>query len=159
MPAYLQIEGIEGDVTQADHKKWIAVKSVSHPITRTIRSGAKGMERSQGSTTIGDLHIVRLVDRSSPKLAEACAGGKFFKTATIDLCNVINGKVVKFHTHKLSNVILTSYSFHGTEDSEPPATEELTMNFTKVNWVYTVNDKDTGEKKSEMPAEYSQDQE
>ena len=159
MPAYLKLGDLEGDVTQADHKKWIAVKSVSHPITRTIRSGAKGVERSQGSTTIGDLHIVRLVDRSSPKLAAACGGGIYYKEAVIDLCNVIGGKVVKFHSHKLSNVIVTSYSFHGTEDSETPASEEITLNFTKVAWTYTINDKDTGEKKGEVPTEFSTDHE
>jgi type VI secretion system secreted protein Hcp len=159
MPAYLQIGDLEGDVTEANHTKWIALKSVSHPITRSIRSGAKGVERSQGSTTVGDYHVVRMADRSSPKLAEACAGGKYFKSATIDLCNVINGKVVKFYSHKLTNVVVTSYSFHGTEDSDPPATEEITLNATKLDWEYSINDKNSGESKGKVPGTFSMDHE
>jgi hypothetical protein len=44
---------------------------------RTIPSGTVDGQRTTSATSLGDITITRQLDRSSPKLMEACALGRF----------------------------------------------------------------------------------
>ncbi len=143
MPAFMKLGDIKGESTDQGHKDWILIESMSSPIYRNIPEGARDNERMRGRTTIGDVVCVRQLDKSSVKLQEACANGTFFKEVEIHLCSQVKNKAEPYLKYKLENVIITSYSFHGTADGGKPS-EEITMNYTKVTWTFMLLNKDSG---------------
>ena len=110
---------------------------------------------SKGDTTLGDIVIVRQLDKSSTKLQEACANGTFFNEVEIHFCTTVKNKQEPYLTYKLSNAIITSYSFHGNSSGSPLPTEEVTMGYTAVEWTYIVVDPETGDKKGDVPGKYN----
>ena len=155
MPAYMKIGDVKGEATDQDHKEWVLLDSMSSPIYRSIPEGAKDMQRARGETTLGDIVVVRQFDKSSVKLQEACASGTFFKEVEVHFCTTVKKKQETFLTYKLANVIITSYSFHGSANNSPPPSEQLTFGFTNVEWTYTVIDPETGDKKGQVPGKYA----
>ncbi len=155
MPAYIKIGDIKGEATEEGHKDWVRIQSMSAPITRTIPQGAKDQQRTKGETVLSDIVLVRQLDKSSTKLAEACANGTFFKEVQIDFCTTVKNKEEPYLTYKLYDVIVTSYSFHGQGSGDPVPSEEVTLGFTEIEWNYVVIDPKTGDKKGNVPAKYN----
>ncbi|HTN76134.1 MAG TPA: type VI secretion system tube protein Hcp, partial [Pirellulaceae bacterium] len=116
MPAFMKLGDIKGESTDQGHKDWILIESMSAPIYRNIPEGARDNERVRGRTTCGDVVVVRQFDKSSVKLQAACANGTFFKEVELHLCAQVKNKAEPYLKYKLSNVIITSYSFHGTAE-------------------------------------------
>jgi type VI secretion system secreted protein Hcp len=154
MPAFMKLGDIKGEATDQDHKDWIIIESMSSPIYRSIPEGAKDQQRTKGDTTLGDVVVVRQLDKSSTKLQEACANGTFFKEVEIHFCTTVKNKQEPYLKYKLENVIVTSYSFHGNANGSPLPTEQVTLGYTKVDWNYIVVDPATGDRKGNVPAKY-----
>lgn len=155
MPAYMKLGDIKGEATEQNHKDWIIIESLAAPIFRSIPQGAKDQQRSRGETTLGDVAIVRQLDKSTPKLSESCANGTFFKEVEIHFCTTVKNKQEPYLKYKLSNVIVTGYSFHGNASGSPIPTEEVTLGFTDIEWTYIVIDPATGDVKGNVPAKYA----
>lgn len=155
MPAYMKLGDIEGEATDPDHDKWIKLESMSSPIFRSIPEGAVDNERTRGETTLGDIVIVRQLDKSSVKLQEACAKGKFFEEVEIDFCVRFKEKDEPYLKYKLKNVITTSYSFHGTATGEPVPTEEVTLGYSEIEWTYFVVNPKTGDSEGQVMGSYT----
>ena len=155
MPAFMKLGDIKGEATDTDHKDWILIESMSSPIYRSLPQGAKDMQRSRGETSLGDIVTVRQLDKSSTKLQEACATGTFFSDVEIHLCTTIKNKQEPYLKYKLKDVIVTSYSFHGTASADPQPSEEISLSYTEVEWTYVVIDPKTGDKKGQVPAKYN----
>lgn len=151
MAAFMKAGDIKGESTDAKHKDWILIESMSSPIYRNIPEGARDVERVRGRTTAGDCSFVRQLDKSSVKLQEACANGTFFKEVVVHLCSQIKDKSETYLEYKLADVIITSYSFHGTAEGGKP-TEELTMNYTKIDWTYFQLNPKTGAPEGQVAA-------
>ena len=155
MPAFMKLGDIKGQATDADHKDWILIESMSAPISRSIPMNARDQQRTQGSTSLGDIVVVRELDKSSTKLQEACANGTFFKEVEIHLCATVNNKQEPYLKYKLENVIITSYSFHGNASGSPLPTEQVSMGYTGVEWTYITLDPNTGKNQGQVPAKYN----
>ncbi len=155
MPAFMKLGDIKGEATDADHKEWIIIESMSSPMYRSVPAGAKDQQRTKGETTLGDIACSRQLDKSSTKLQEACANGTFFKEVEIHFCSTIKNKQEPYLTYKLSDVIVSSYSFHGNSSGSPLPSEQITLGYTKVEWTYIVLDPATGDKKGNVPAKYN----
>ena len=155
MPAFLKLGDIKGEATDDGHKEWILIESMSAPITRSIPAGAKDQQRTKGDTTLGDVVVVRQLDKSSTKLSEAAANGTFFKEVEIHLTTTVKKKQEPYLTYKLKNVIITGYSFHGVQSGDPLPTEQVTLGLTEAEWTYIVIDPETGDKKGSIPGKYS----
>lgn len=155
MPAYVKIGSIQGEATSVDHKDWIIIESMSAPIHRSLPQGAKDMQRVRGETVLGDVVLVRELDKSSTKLAEACANGTFYPEVEIHFCTQIKNKQEPYLTYKLKDVIVSGYTFHGNASGDPQPTEEVSLSFTEIEWNYVVIDHKTGDKKGNVPAKYN----
>lgn len=155
MPAFIKIGDIKGEATDQDHKEWIIIESMSSPIFRSIAEGAKDQQRTKGETTLGDIVIVRQLDKSSTKLQESCATGTFYSEVEVHFCSTLKKKQEPYLTYKLFDVIITSYSFHGNSSGDPLPSEEVTLGYSKVEWTYTTLDPATGDKKGSVPAKYN----
>lgn len=154
MPAFVRIGEIKGEATDQDHDGWILVDSMTSPIYRSIPQGAKDQQRTKGETTLGDISLVRQLDKSSTKLAEACASGKFFGEVEIHFCSTIKGKQEPYLKYKLMNVIITGYNFYGAASGEPLPSEEVSLGYTEIEFTYVILDPKTGEKQGNVPGKY-----
>ena len=146
---------IKGEATDNEHKDWIIIESMSSPLFRSIPEGAKDAQRSRGDTTLGDVVVVRELDKSSTKLQEACANGTFYDEVEIHFTTQVKNKQEPYLTYLLKDVIVTSYSFHGNAAGDPLPTEEVTLGYTEVEWTYITVDPKTGDKKGNVPAKYN----
>jgi type VI secretion system secreted protein Hcp len=155
MAGYAKIGDIEGESTEGGHDKWINIESINAPISRSIVDGAKDQERARGTTTLSDIVLSRPLDKSSVKLAEACAKGIFFPEVEIHLSTQVKEKEEPYLKYKLKDVIVTSYNFSGYATGSPSPTETITLNFTEIEWTYVVVDPKTGDKKGNVPGKYS----
>ncbi len=154
MPAYIKMPNIDGESVEQNHDKWVYVESVSLPVHRSIQDGATGVKRSSGETTLGDIVVVKTWDSSTPALAEACANGVYMDEVLIHLCSMINKKNVVNMELKLKDVVISSYSFHGTGSQDPVPTEEIALNYTEIEWTYKKFD-EMGEEAGNFPAKFS----
>jgi type VI secretion system secreted protein Hcp len=154
MSAFLKMTGLDGEATDQNHKAWILIESLSTGIHRSIPEGAKDQQRSRGQTTAGDIVVVRQMDATSVKLQEAVATGKLYKDVEVHLCNQVEGKQEPYLKYKLENVIVSSYSFHGSATGSPLPSEEITMNYTKATWTYIKLDPKTGKNQGQVEGAY-----
>ncbi len=154
MGAFVDFGDIKGESLDAEHKEWVLVESVTAPIHRSIAPGAKGIERSRGSTSVGDVVIVRKMDKSSVELWEACAKGKYFPKVVIDFSTTKDGKSQSYLKKTLTDVIVSSYSFFGSSSGDPVPNEEVTLNFAKEEIVYVIRDNQKGDEKGTVNGSY-----
>ena len=154
MPAFIKLGDIKGEATDDGHKDWILIESMSSPVYRSIPQGAKDQQRTKGDTTLGDIVVVRQLDKSSTKIQEACANGTFFSEVEVHFCSTIKSKQEPYLKYKLKNVIVTSYNFHGNSSGSPIPSEQVTMGFTESEWTYVVLDPETGDPGGNVPGKY-----
>lgn len=154
MSAYVNIGNVKGESTDQNHKDWVIIQSMSASFHRSIPQGAKDQQRSRGETTCGDVVLVRDLDKSSVKLAEACATGKYYDSVEIHMCSDIKGKREPYLKYKLANVVISSYSFHGNSSGEPVPSEEVTLSYTGVDWTYIILNPNTGSPDGNVPGSY-----
>ena len=154
MGLFIKIDGIEGEATDSKHSKWILADSASLPVFRSIPGGAVDQQRTKGETSLGDVSFTRQLDKSSPKLMEACALGKFNKEVLVEFTTTTGGKTETYLKWKLENVVFTGYSVHGNSSGEPLPSEQTSMNFSKITYTYTEFDNAKGTKKGNVEVAY-----
>ncbi len=154
MAAFMKMGDIKGESTDAGHKDWIIIDNASAGIQRSIPQGAKDQQRTKGETTLGDLVVVRQLDKSSTKLQEACANGTFFPVVELHFCTTVKNRQEPYLTYMMKNVVVTSYGFHGNSSGSPLPSEQVSIGFTEVEWTYILVDPESGDKKGNVPAKY-----
>jgi len=132
-PAFIKFDGIDGESKAKGHEKWIELQSFSaaeaQAAARDVASGQASGKRdaATGMATGKRQHkpfvITKEVDKSSPKLAEAVAKGKVFKTVEI---GEANGSYV------LTDVIISSVQ--PSSGGDRPM-ESISLNYTKIEWM------------------------
>lgn len=153
--AFMKLGDIKGEATDKEHKDWIIIESMSSAIYRSVPEGAKDVQRSRGDTTLGDVVVVRELDKSSTKLQESTANGFFHEEVEVHFTRSSgDGKQQTYLKYKLKDVIVTSYSFHGSAAGDPLPTEEITLGYTEVEWTYIATDPRTGEQ-TEIVGKYA----
>ena len=91
---FLKLKDIDGESSDAKHQGWIEIIDCTMEILQPISNAPS----SAGGALIGradfsDLRFTKLMDKSSPQLALACAKGKHFDTVTIELCRAGSEKI------------------------------------------------------------------
>ena len=137
--AFLKINGVDGESSDSKHKGEIEILSyhwgVSQAISGTVSSSGTFSGQRCDMTA---LSIVKALDKASPKLAQACAGGEHFKSATITLSRA-GGDKQPYMKYKLSDVLIESVRTGGASagDGGVPA-EEIGLRYGKIELEYTV---------------------
>ncbi|BAF88589.1 MULTISPECIES: Hcp family type VI secretion system effector [Azorhizobium] len=137
MAIYVKYDGIDGEATQQDHKKWIDVLSLSWGVGRGISTvSGSGNNREASEPSISEVSIVKMFDASSPKLfTEACTGNTG-KTVKIDLTTT-GSPGATYCTYTLTNALISSYSVSSGGDRP---TESISISFTKLEFKFTPYD-------------------
>ena len=137
MAVYLNYDGIQGEATQQDHKKWIDVLSMSWGVGRgisTVSGSSNNREASEPS--ISEVSIVKMFDAASPKLFTESCTGNAGKTVKIDLVTT-GSPGVTYATYTLTNALISSYSVSSSGDRP---TESVSISFTKLEFKFVPYD-------------------
>lgn len=136
--AFVKIDGIPGESTDAKHKDWIEILSFSHDITQpahVTRSSAGGASAERCDH--GDFGITKMLDKASPKLMEQCSSGKHVKDVTVELCRA-GGDKLRYMEIKMEEVIISAVAPNGnSKGGDGFPTEVVKFNYGRIKWTYT----------------------
>jgi len=141
MPAFLKIDGVDGDSAHDDtYKKWIDVRSVGTVVHRTVpMTGNNAADFGKGTTSFSTINLNCKLDSSWPQLAKNCADGKKHGKAQIHLCRDENNKSVPYATIDLTNVIIADCNLAGS-GSDDGEMLSVSLGFTEIKWAYNKTD-------------------
>jgi type VI secretion system secreted protein Hcp len=137
--AFLKLDGIDGESTDAAHKGEIEVLSFSWGVNQTgsLSGGSGG---GAGKASFQDLHFNTMVSKASPVLFKACATGQHIKKAVLALRKA-GGRQQDFLKIELEDVLVSSYQPAGDAGGDAPV-EDLALNFAKIQFSYTTQNAD-----------------
>ena len=140
---YIKFDGIDGESKDKDHKNWSDLLSFSQAISNKSVEATK----RRGGAVFEPILLVKELDKSSPKLAEAVAKGKVFPKVEIHVTNTYtdSGRTT-YYAYELTNVRLPSYSISGTASVDEVPEEQVTLGFEEIKVTYTETD-DKGKSK------------
>lgn len=139
MDMFLKIEGVKGEARDKDAK---------HKGTTELLAWSWGMSNSgtahsgtgagAGKVNVQDLSLTKYIDSGSPSLQLACCNGKHFPEALLTVRKA-GENPLEYLVIKMSEVMITSVSTGGS-GGEDRLTENVTLNFAKVEVTYTPQD-------------------
>ena len=134
---FLKIDGIKGESKDSKHKDEIDVLAWSwgESNSGTMHMGGGG---GGGMVNMQDFSFTKYVDKSSPDLFLNCAEGTHIKEATLT-CRKAGGGQQEYLNYKLVDLLITSLSGGGS-GGEDRLTENLTINFAKIEYTYKEQD-------------------
>jgi type VI secretion system secreted protein Hcp len=131
---FLKIDGVDAESTDAKHKGEIELESFSWGQSNSGTAGHGG-GAGAGKVVAQDLHFVKKLDKASPVLMIGCATGKHFKSATLTTRKA-GGEQHDYFKVTMSDVLVTSYQIGGAAASDVVPTEQVSLNFAKLEMVY-----------------------
>ena len=131
---FLKIDGIDGESRDDKHKNEIEIESWSWGATQTgtLAAGGGG---GAGKVQFQDFHFTTLISKASPSLFLRCATGEHIKSATLTARK--SGENPQEFMHiKMEDVLISSYQTGGSSGSSIVPTDQVSMNFAKINYEY-----------------------
>jgi len=137
---FLKLDDITGESEDSVHSGEIQLLSVSFGVTN---QGAGGFGKGSGASKsdVGDIHVTKRVDKSSPALFKACATGKSIGDGTLTLRKAGGSSAVEYLVLKLTEVFVSNFNV-GAQDSGDIAYESVGLNFAKIDVLYTPQNAD-----------------
>jgi len=139
----LKLDGVEGESSIIKHEKQIDVLSWNWGMTQSasahISTGA-----SSGSADVRDLTITKYVDKASHNLLKNCFLGSNHKNAVLTVMRSTGtaGGLAPIVTITMSDTVFISSIHTGDLGENDRHIETVTLNFAKVKFEYTGQDKD-----------------
>ena len=99
---FLQIDGIEGQASDAKHEKWLDLLSFSHGAQQNVNVQASSDVQGRGQYL--PFTFTHAVDKASPKLQLSCMKGEVIKTAKFEYCRVLGGAQTPVYELTLNSV-------------------------------------------------------
>src|SRR3954453_19249420 len=134
---FIKIGALKGESRDSVHKTEIDVLAWSWGISNS-GSAHVGGGAGAGKCNVQDLSFTKYIDKSSPDLMLACCNGKHFDKATL-VVRKAGEQPLEYLTINLTEVLITSVSTGGS-GGEDRLTENVTLNFAKVQVTYTEQD-------------------
>jgi type VI secretion system secreted protein Hcp len=151
---FLKLDGIPGESTDSKHKNEIDVVSYDENVKQSgVPLGSAGA--SAGRATFADVRFRKAIDKSSPKILLACAGGQHIKDARFTFRRP--GPIsVEFYKVKLTDVLVVAITQVAGTGSQYPLSfgaldtgsdqtgflDEVALAFSKIEWEYQPIGKD-----------------
>ena len=131
---FLKIDGIEGESPDAKHKNEIHLDSFSWGESNagTMAHGGGG---GAGKVSMQDLHFTTMLGKQGPKLALACADGSHIKKAMLT-ARKAGKEQQEYYVVTMTDLLVTSYQLGGHGGGDTGITENVSMNFAKIEWEY-----------------------
>ena len=129
---YMNVDGIEGDVTAKGHEGWIEVVSVGYGFNRNIGGSTSGGARETGTPSVSEVKVLKNIDISTPRLLTEAVIGQAIRTVTIHFVNTGGTEPHVFFELVLSDTLVSAIRHSFQPDGE--MVESLNLNFTKIEW-------------------------
>jgi type VI secretion system secreted protein Hcp len=133
MDMFIQIGALKGESKDSVHKGKTDVLAwswgMSNSGTAHVGGGA-----GAGKVSVQDLSFTHYIDKTSVDLMLAACNGKHFPDALL-IVRKAGEKPLEYLKIKMTNVLITSVSTGGS-GGEDRLTENVTLNFSKVNVIY-----------------------
>jgi type VI secretion system secreted protein Hcp len=116
MPIYMNVDGVQGDVTAAGHESWIEVKSFEFGVGRGITTPVGGTkDREAGVPSVSEIVVTKDSDIATADLMKKALTGD---GVTVKFDFVMTGKsqFTPFYQFELTNVLISGYSLNGADD-------------------------------------------
>ena len=138
---FLDIKGVDGESEDDDSKLKgkIHVTSFSFGVSNA-GSGGINMGSGSGKSSLQDLHVTKVMDKSSPNLWLACCTGKHYDTACL-IVRRAGDKPQTYLKYDMKEVFISSYASSGAEGGGI-AQESVSLNFASVELTYYVQKAD-----------------
>jgi type VI secretion system secreted protein Hcp len=135
---FLKLDGIEGESQDHKFKANIELESWSWGATNhgTHSGGGGG---GAGKVAAQDFHFVMKHNKASPKLMLACCTGEHIAHATL-VCRKAGGGQHEFLTIKMHDLLISSYQVGGSSHSDVVPTDQISLNFAKIEHEYKEQD-------------------
>lgn len=132
----MKIGDIKGESRDSDHLEWIEVSSfswgISQPDTpRSIRGGS-----GPGRVSVQDISFRKRLDKSSPLLMKHCATGDPIPNAVLHVARTHNDKQTYMEV-TLSDLLVSSYSTASSTDGSSIPSDEISLNFSRIEMAYS----------------------
>lgn len=136
---FLKIEGVTGEAVDHTHEGEIDVLAWSWGMSQSgsMHVGGGG---GAGKVAVQDLSFTKYVDKSSPNLMNTCCTGKHYPSAKLTVRKA-GDTPVEYLIITMTDVLITSISTGGS-GGEDRLTENISLNFAKVQVEYTPQMKD-----------------
>ncbi|RZA17504.1 MAG: type VI secretion system tube protein Hcp [Lysobacteraceae bacterium] len=132
--AFLKIDGVKGESTDAKHKDEIEIMSMNWSAHSSGNMGSGG-GGGVGKAIFSDFSFTKKVDIASPKLALIAARGEHIKSAKISIRKAGGAAgQVDYQVYDLDKLYVTGLQVSGGEGGE--FFETLTLSPTKFKWEY-----------------------
>jgi type VI secretion system secreted protein Hcp len=129
---FLRIDGVKGESTDQRYRDWIVVTAVGWGHQLPIATGSMGGGASVSRVQVQPLTVSKILDSSSPELAQMVADGRLIRQVFLDL--VQGPGQAPFARIELQDVVLSSYSVEGAAGTPQRPVEKLSFRFGKINW-------------------------
>jgi len=135
---FLKIDGIDGESEDSQFKKNIQIESwswgESNSGTHSFGSGG-----GAGKVAMQDFHFVMLMNNASASLAQACANGTHIGFAELN-CRKAGDTPQVFLKIKMTDLLVSSYQTGGSSHGEIVPTDQISINFSKIEYAYGKQD-------------------
>ena len=153
LDAYLQLDGIQGEATEDNHKNWIQLTQIAHGIAQQASKNPPGGQRATTANSQHDaIQVVKKVDKSTPLLHQQCCSGKTIAKAAIDLLKDAGDKRVVYLKYELTNVLIAGVKLKGDQADAEEADETVQLKYGTIKWTYQTTDPSTGSVTGNVPA-------
>lgn len=133
--AFLKLEGMDGESTDDKYKGYVEVQSFSMGVTHLTTIGSATGGAGSGRTSVGELQIQKVVDKSSAVLFQKCCTGEHFSKGKL-VVRKAGGTQMEYLIYSMENVFVTSIHF-SSAGGEENANESLSLAYGKVGFDYT----------------------
>lgn len=135
---YLKIKGVEGESNKKGVEGQIELLSWSWGQTNT-GSMAHGTGGGVGRVNMQDFHFTMTVNKATPVLMLKCATGEHIPECTLT-CRKAGTEQQTYLTIKFTDVLVSSYQVGGSAGADGLPTDQVSFNYSKVEWEYKPQD-------------------
>jgi len=130
---FLKIDGIDGESQDSKHKNEIEILSLRHVVVNTASEDAGG-----GGGTGKSVHhpywFTKNLDKSTPKLFQACASGEHIKKAVLTLRKA--GKDQQEYMKITLSDVFVSHYYPGHPGGSHLPVDEFSLDYGKIEVEY-----------------------
>jgi type VI secretion system secreted protein Hcp len=154
MDAFLDLEGVEGESTRKGFEGKIELISFSLGAHNPSTIGAGG-GGGAGKVSLSPFNLMKVSDKASAALFQACCTGKHFPKAKVTLHKAGGGEAVDFLVYEFEKVFIEDIQWSGSSGGDDRPVESVSLAFGKVTITY-IPQTETGAKGSPVVASWDQ---
>lgn len=128
---YMKLGDIKGESQAVRHEEWITIETMSEGYMR--QGPTAGSARVRSNVVTEGISVTKPMDKSTPLLRKALVTGQRFQEVVIDMSTSGQASNVGLQV-TLTNAVISKIE---SNLGGSPSTEEVTLNFEKIEWTYS----------------------